>query len=55
LSLSCHSPDHKTQYHRLEDWLAFSVADQTERAGLVILDNQWDWEPGEPKRIQSND
>jgi ABC-type polysaccharide/polyol phosphate transport system ATPase subunit len=45
LSLACHAPDHKTQYHRLEDWLAFSVEDQTDRAGLVILDNRWDWQP----------
>lgn len=45
LSLSCHAPDHKVQYHRLEDWIAFSVADQTDRAGLVHLSNHWDWQP----------
>ncbi len=42
LSLSCHSPDHKTQYHRLEDWIAFSVTDKTERAGLVTVDSHWE-------------
>ena len=41
LSLACHAPDHKTQYHRLEDWLAFSVTDETERAGVVYLDTAW--------------
>ncbi len=44
LSLSCHSSDHKVQYHRLEDWIAFSVEDKTERAGLVNLSNYWEWE-----------
>lgn len=44
LALSCHSPDHKVQYHRLEDWLAFSVVDTTDRAGMVHLDNYWEWE-----------
>jgi ABC-type polysaccharide/polyol phosphate transport system ATPase subunit len=42
LSLSCHSPDHQTQYHRLEDWLAFSVDDTTDRAGIMHLPNYWD-------------
>ena len=42
LSLSCHSPDHKVQYHRLEDWIAFSVSDNSERAGLVTVDSHWE-------------
>ena len=46
LSLACHAPDHKTQYHRLEDWLAFSVSDRTERAGLVYVDTRWEHQPG---------
>jgi ABC-type polysaccharide/polyol phosphate transport system ATPase subunit len=45
LSLSCHSPDHKTQYHRLEDWLAFTVKDESDRAGLVTLNSHWQWHP----------
>jgi ABC-type polysaccharide/polyol phosphate transport system ATPase subunit len=45
LSLSCHSPDHRTQYHRLEDWLAFSVSDNSERAGLVTVDSHWEHRP----------
>ncbi len=44
LSLSCHSPDHKVQYHRLEDWIAFSVVDNTDREGLIHLDNYWEWD-----------
>jgi ABC-type polysaccharide/polyol phosphate transport system ATPase subunit len=44
LSFAVHSPDHKVQYHRLEDWLAFSVVDQTQREGLVHLDNYWEWD-----------
>lgn len=43
LSLAVHSPDHKVQYHRLEDWQAFSVVDDTDRAGLVHLENHWEW------------
>ncbi len=42
LSLACHSPDHQTQYHRLEDWIAFSVDDATDRAGIMHLPNYWD-------------
>lgn len=42
LSLSCHAPDHQTQYHRLEDWIAFSVNDETNRAGIIHLPNFWD-------------
>ncbi len=45
LSLSCHSPDHKVQYHRLEDWIAFSVNDNSERAGLVTIDSHWEHTP----------
>jgi energy-coupling factor transporter ATP-binding protein EcfA2 len=45
LSLSCHSPDHRVQYHRLEDWLAFTVKDSSERAGLVRMENSWNWQP----------
>ncbi len=45
LSVACHSPDHKVQYHRLEDWLAFSVVDDVDRAGMLLLNNQWEWQP----------
>jgi len=44
LSFAIHSPDHKTQYHRLEDWLAFSIVDKTGREGLFHLDNHWEWD-----------
>lgn len=44
LSFAVHSPDHKVQYHRLEDWLAFSVIDTTDREGLVHLENEWEWD-----------
>lgn len=43
LSFAIHSQDHQTQYHRREDWLAFSVIDKTGREGLFHLDNQWSW------------
>lgn len=46
LSFSIHSPDHQTQYHRMEDWLAFSVVDTTAREGLVHLDTTWEWSDG---------
>lgn len=44
LSFAVHAPDHQTQYHRLEDWLAFSVVDHTGREGLVHLNNEWEWD-----------
>lgn len=43
LSFALHSSDHKAQYHRLEDWIAFSVTDSSDRPGLVHLNNTWEW------------
>jgi ABC-type polysaccharide/polyol phosphate transport system ATPase subunit len=43
LSLSVHSWDHAVQYHRLEDWMAFRVLDDTNRPGMVHLSNSWEW------------
>lgn len=42
LSLSIHSWDHGTQYHRLEDWYPFIVRDASESPGLVHLDTAWE-------------
>lgn len=37
LGLSCHSPDHATQYHRREDWYPFGVKNRDDAPGLVTL------------------
>ncbi len=44
LSVSVHSWDHSVQYHRLEDWLAFRVLDDSDRPGMVHLQNTWEIE-----------
>ncbi|PTN36787.1 ABC transporter ATP-binding protein [Desulfonatronum sp. SC1] len=45
LSLSIHSWDHATQFHRLEDWYPFIIRDASESPGLVHLNTQWELEP----------
>lgn len=37
LSVSCHSSDHKIQYHRIEDWYPFRVKNTDEAPGVVTL------------------
>lgn len=37
LSLSMHSQDHATQYHRREDWMPFRVVNENDAQGLVTL------------------
>ena len=45
LSLSIHSWDHATQYHRREDWYPFVVKDPTEAPGLFELHSAWTLRP----------
>lgn len=37
LSLSMHSQDHATQYHRREDWMPFRIVNRDDAQGLVTL------------------
>lgn len=37
LSVSCHSHDHATQYHRREDWYPFGVRNTDDAPGMVTL------------------
>ncbi len=46
LSLSVHSSDHETQYHRREDWYPFGVKNPTEELGVFKLDASWE-HPGD--------
>jgi ABC-type polysaccharide/polyol phosphate transport system ATPase subunit len=41
LSLSIHSWDHATQYHRREDWYPFRVANEDDALGLFRLNPRW--------------
>ena len=41
LSLSIHSWDHTTQYHRREDWYPFSVKNTGEEQGIFHLPSRW--------------
>ena len=41
LSLSIHSWDHETQFHRREDWYPFAIKDNGETPGLVQLASHW--------------
>ncbi|MBU1694310.1 MAG: ABC transporter ATP-binding protein [Verrucomicrobia bacterium] len=51
LSLSIHSPDHATQYHRREDWYPFVVKDPTETPGLFALHSAWRMLPGPQREL----
>jgi ABC-type polysaccharide/polyol phosphate transport system ATPase subunit len=42
LSLSIHSWDHATQFHRREDWYPFGVKNPQEDLGLFRLDSGWE-------------
>ena len=42
LSLSIHSWDHATQYHRREDWYPFSVKNPTQNEGVFHVACKWD-------------
>ncbi|TVQ99380.1 MAG: ABC transporter ATP-binding protein [Desulfovibrionales bacterium] len=48
LSLSIHSWDHATQFHRREDWYPFIIRDASESPGLVHLNTEWRLEPENP-------
>ncbi|WP_052812696.1 ABC transporter ATP-binding protein [Desulfonatronum thioautotrophicum] len=48
LSLSIHSWDHATQFHRREDWYPFIIRDASESPGLVHLNTEWHLEPENP-------
>ncbi len=48
LSLSIHSWDHATQFHRREDWYPFIIRDASESPGLVHLETAWELEPEYP-------
>jgi len=37
LSISCHSDDHETQYHRREDWYPFGVKNADPAEGMITL------------------
>ena len=41
LSLAMHSLDHKTQFHRREDWYPFSVTSTSTAMGVLHLDCEW--------------
>lgn len=41
LSLSIHSWDHETQYHRREDWYPFAVKNEKEEPGIFRLPSRW--------------
>ncbi len=41
LSLSAHSWDHETQYHRLEDWYPFAVTSPSADLGVFQLPTKW--------------
>lgn len=41
LSLSIHSWDHSTQFHRQEDWYPFAVKNRTKAPGVVTLPTQF--------------
>lgn len=41
LSISCHSQDHATQYHRREDWYPFGVRNADDAPGMVTLPSQF--------------
>ncbi|NCC49746.1 MAG: ABC transporter ATP-binding protein [Spartobacteria bacterium] len=41
LSLSVHSWDHATQYHRREDWYPFGVKNTGETLGIFHINSQW--------------
>jgi len=41
LSLSMHSWDHATQYHRREDWYPFGVKNTAETQGIFQINSQW--------------
>ncbi|MCO6399706.1 MAG: ABC transporter ATP-binding protein [Verrucomicrobia bacterium] len=45
LSLSCHSWDHATQYHRLEDWYPFAVKNKSTAEGVFQLPCSWEIKP----------
>lgn len=42
LSLSIHSWDHATQYHRREDWWPFRVTNGTGAEGQFMMDARWE-------------
>ena len=42
LSLSIHSWDHTTQYHRREDWYPFAVKNPTGTLGIFHLNSAWE-------------
>ncbi|MBU0678563.1 MAG: ABC transporter ATP-binding protein [Verrucomicrobia bacterium] len=42
LSLSMHSWDHATQYHRREDWYPFAVKNPTDAHGILEVDCTWE-------------
>ncbi|MGA0333133.1 MAG: ABC transporter ATP-binding protein [Kiritimatiellia bacterium] len=42
LSLSIHSWDHATQFHRREDWYPFSVRNRTDAPGMVTLPTRFE-------------
>lgn len=42
LSLSVHSQDHATQYHRREDWYPFAVKNALPDEGIFRCNAQWD-------------
>jgi ABC-type polysaccharide/polyol phosphate transport system ATPase subunit len=41
MSLSAHSWDHATQYHRREDWYPFAVRNADDALGMVSLPTTW--------------
>jgi len=41
LSLSVHSWDHATQFHRREDWYPFGVKNDNDAPGMVTLPTRW--------------
>ena len=45
LSLSIHSWDHATQYHRREDYYPFGVKNPTEAVGVFHLNSTWETAP----------
>lgn len=48
LSLSIHSWDHATQFHRREDYYPFAVKNPTTAAGIFHLNSSWEM-PASPK------
>ena len=46
LSLSIHSWDHATQFHRREDYYPFAVKNPTEAVGIFQLNSSWEMRSG---------